>query len=198
MEVLHDRRSRTGQINCHSQSHAALSTYNCQTVSVTPEAIMIKPVFFGTALILLSACAPFEIYYKPGASVTKLQTDTTKCEVNALRDAPVANQIRQEAPYYIPGRTYCDGKGNCRRNGGYWRPGRVYTVDVNAPLRLKVLDLCMANKGYQRTEIPVCPQNVARAAPAAITQTLPRLTPNSCVIRNDGGSWQIVTTGGGQ
>jgi hypothetical protein len=171
---------------------------HCRDVSLIPEAVMIKTAVLGTALILLSGCAPFEIYYKPGASVTKLQTDTTNCEVSALRDAPVANQVRQDAPYYIPGRTYCDGNGNCHRNGGYWRPGRVYTVDVNAPLRLKVLDLCMANRGYQRTEIPVCSPNIARAAPAAITQTLPRLTPNSCVIHNDGGSWQIVTAGDAQ
>ncbi|MEP2027876.1 MAG: hypothetical protein ABJI96_04095 [Paracoccaceae bacterium] len=159
---------------------------------------MIKPTLLGATLLLLGACAPFETYYKTGASVAKLQTDTTNCEVKALRDAPVANQVRQSAPYYIPGRTYCDGNGRCHRNTGYWVPGRVYTVDVNAPLRLKVLDQCMARKGYQRTEIPVCSTSVARSVPAAITRTLPTLTPNSCVIRNEGGSWQIVTVGDSQ
>ena len=171
---------------------------HCQYVWIVPEVIMIRTALFGTALTLLGACAPFEIYYKTGTSVTKLQTDTTNCEVSALRDAPVANQIRQEAPYYIPGRTYCDANGNCHQGGGYWRQGRVYSVDVNAPLRQRVLDLCMANKGYQRTEIPVCSQSIARAAPPAITQTLPQLTSNSCVIRNEGGSWQIVTVGDAQ
>lgn len=176
--------------------HACMQHY--QFNKMIPRIAMIRTALIGTAFFMLSACAPFEIYYKTGASVSRMQTDTTNCEVKALRDAPVANQVRQEPSYYVPGRRHCDGKGRCRTHGGYWRPGRIYTVDANAPLRLKVLDQCMAAKGYQRTEIPVCSQSITRAVPPARTQTLPQLTPNSCVIRNDSGSWQIVTVGASQ
>jgi hypothetical protein len=154
---------------------------------------MVRPIVSVSILVVLGACAtPLEIYYKPGASVSRMQTDTTRCDVAALRDAPVANQVRQEPGYFIPGVRRCNGAGQCWTEGGYWRQGRVYTVDVNAPLRQRVTDQCMGAKGYQRTKVPACSQSVIDAAPPMATQTLPRLTPNSCVIKNEGGSWQIV------
>lgn len=154
---------------------------------------MIRSALFSAPLLLLSACTtPLEIYYKPGASVSRMQTDTNTCDVDALRDAPVANQVRQYPGYYVPGYRSCNNAGRCTVYPGYWAPGRLYTVDVNAPLRLRLTDQCMAAKGYQRTEVPACPQSIADSAAPAATQTLPRLTANSCVIRNESGSWQIV------
>ncbi len=152
-----------------------------------------RSLLFALFFLALGACAtPLELYYKPGADVTRMQTEETKCEVAALRDAPVASQVRQDPGLYVPGYRSCNGAGNCTYYPGFWRPGRVYSVDVNAPLRLRLMDQCMAAKGYQRTQIPQCSQSVAGSIAPAATRTMPALSANSCAIRNEGGSWQIV------
>ena len=113
-------------------------------------------------------------------------------EVKALRDAPVANQIRQNPPVYYPGRTVCDAGGRCVQLPGRWVPGGFYTVDVNAGLRQRVETLCMAGKGYEPVELPRCSPAVREAAPVRATLRLPPLTSSACVIRYDDRSWQIV------
>lgn len=145
-------------------------------------------------LVLLTACGPLSIFYKPGASVARMQSDQTNCEVDALKKAPVANQVRQRPPIYIPGNRFCNENG-CYTAPGYWVDGGIYTVDVNADLRGRVLAQCMAQKGYRPVEIPACPSSVASSVPPAQTTKLPTLTQNSCAIRNRDGSWQIVTRG---
>lgn len=122
-----------------------------------------------------------------------MQNDATLCEVKALKDAPVANQVRQRAPVYFPGSQYCGG-GGCYYRPGYWVDGGIYTVDVNRDLRIRVQNMCMADKGYQPVSIPRCSANVAASVPAGRTRTLPPLSASSCAIANDDGSWQIVST----
>ena len=152
-----------------------------------------RPVFRVCIVVAaLSACAPLSIYYKPGVSVSRLNTDRTECEVAALRDAPVSNQIRQNPPVYVPGDLVCDAAGNCLRRAGYWVSGGLYTVDVNADLRGRVKDICMAQRGYQPVSIPLCSDSVKRAAAPRATVQLPELSEASCAIRYDDGSWQIV------
>ncbi|MCR8827237.1 hypothetical protein [Pseudosulfitobacter koreensis] len=152
---------------------------------------------FATLLIMLAlpACAPLTLYYKPGVPVEKLKRDTTACQVQALRDAPVANQVRRTPPRYVPARRVCNSAGSCSTTGGYYLPGEIYTVDVNAPLRKRVEDQCMADLGYSPASIPACPQGIKQAAAPAATATLPRLTPKSCAIRNPDGTFQIVNQG---
>ncbi|SFT50098.1 hypothetical protein SAMN05216236_102223 [Sedimentitalea nanhaiensis] len=142
--------------------------------------------------LALGACGPLSLYYRPGVSVSRMETDTTQCEVAALRDAPVANQIRQSPPIYFPGGRYCTG-GGCYAAPGYWAGGGVYTVDLNSDLRQRVLDMCMAEKGYQPVSVPRCPEAVARQVPPAATRTMPVLTQGSCAVANKNGTWQIVT-----
>ena len=146
-------------------------------------------------LVVLGACQPVSMYYRPGVTVAKANDDRLDCEVSALRDAPVATQIRQQPSFYVPPRQYCDASGNCYVRGGYWEPGRVYTVDVNAGLRRQLTDRCMAQKGYAPVSIPPCPPSVADAAPRGATTVLPALTANSCSIRNNDGTFQIVNRG---
>ncbi|MEX0287324.1 MAG: hypothetical protein AB3N23_22175 [Paracoccaceae bacterium] len=147
------------------------------------------------ACLVLTGCGPLSIFYKQGGSVARMQTDQTNCEVSALKDAPVANQIRQRPPVYIPGNRYCNSSGQCYYSPGYWVDGGVYTVDVNANLRGRVLTQCMARKGYRPVEIPPCPSSVSNQVPPAQTQKFPPLTQSSCAIKNRDGSWQIVSRG---
>lgn len=143
-------------------------------------------------LAVVGACAPLQLYYKPGVSLDRLQSDQTACEVKALRDAPVATQTRVSPPYYVSARKYCDAAGQCHVRGGYWIPGDVYTVDVNEKLRQKVELSCMQSRGYSPASIPLCPPNVAQAAEPGKTTILPTLSETSCAIRNNDGSFQIV------
>ncbi len=146
-------------------------------------------------LLILSACGPLSLYYREGESVSRMQNETTNCQVQALKDAPVANQVRQSPPVYWPGRTYCDGRGRCYRNPGWWEPGRVYTVDVNQGLRNKVEAQCMAQKGYRPVSLPPCKQGVKSRVPPIRTTTLPPLSSASCFVKFDDGSFQIITPG---
>lgn len=146
-----------------------------------------------TSLVL--ACAPLETYYKPGASVATLNRDTTACEVKALKDVPASFQVRRKPPIFVPGNRSCDAAGKCTGSPGYYIPGGVESYDPNLGLRARVEVQCMADKGYAPVSIPPCPDSVAKAAPKAATTRLPRLSENSCVIRNSDGTFQIVTKG---
>lgn len=146
-------------------------------------------------MLALPACAPLTLYYQPGVPVAKLERDTTACQVRALRDAPVANQVRRTPTTYVPPRRICNSAGACSTTGGYYLPGEIYTYDVNGPLRKRVETQCMADLGYSPASIPACPQGVKQAAVPAATATLPRLTSRSCAIRNPDGSFQIVNQG---
>ena len=156
---------------------------------------MRTPIGIILAGLTLAACGPLSLYYRPGVSVTRMQTDTTNCEVAAIRDVPVANELRQRPPIFFPGSTYCDASGSCFHEPGYWMDGGVYTVDVNLDLRGRVLDICMAKRGYQPVTLPPCPASVSNAVPAVATVKLPTLTASSCVIRYNSGNWQIVNRG---
>jgi len=133
------------------------------------------------------------LYYRPGVPVARMQADTTRCETRALREAPVATQIRQYPPTYVAPRRVCDAQGNCWVRPGYWVEGPIYTVDANAGLRARVTRLCMAEKGYTPVSLPLCPDQVRRATPPGVTTVLPPLTQDACVIRHRDGTWQIVT-----
>jgi len=146
-------------------------------------------------LVALGGCLPLQTYYRAGASVAQLQSDQLACEVKALKDAPVAVQTRIGPPHYIPARKHCNHAGKCVVKGGFWVRGDVYNVDVNAELRERVELQCMAGRGYEPASIPACPPGIAQSAPQGVTDVLPPLTAQSCVIRNQNGTIQIVTRG---
>ena len=146
-------------------------------------------------LIGLGACAPLNTYYKAGADVTAVQRQTTACEVDALAKVPVSSQIRRAPPRFVPPREICNSAGRCRVIPGFYEPGAIYTVDPNIDLRNRVEAQCMADKGFTPVSIPACPSSIAQVAPRQATTTLPPLNDKSCVIRNDDGSFQIVTQG---
>lgn len=142
----------------------------------------------------LASCAPPAVYHQAGVSVARLQSDLLSCEVAALKDAPVANQIRRSPPVFVPSRRFCNSDGHCYHRGGYFVHGDVYTVDVNARLRGDLEDQCMTRLGYESVELPRCKAEVVRtpaAAPGRV-DVMQALTPDSCVARNDENRWQII------
>ena len=146
------------------------------------------------AILTATGCAPLTLYYKPGAEVSRMQTDSLLCETQALKDAPVASEIRQNPPVFFPGRQICNGT-DCYTGPGYWAEGSIYTVDVNRGLRTRIEQNCMANKGYQLTQLKICTPSIEQAAQPGQTTRLPSLSENSCAIRNKDGSFQIVEPG---
>ena len=155
--------------------------------------------FLFTALsagVMVAACSPLNTYYKPGASVAALNRDTTNCKVQALRDVPASTQVRRIPPEFVPPVRQCDANNRCTViRPGYFIPGEVISYDPNDKLRKQVEGQCMADKGYAPVSIPPCPDSIARSTPARATKTLPALNPKSCVIRNQDGSFQIITRG---
>ncbi|MEM6760586.1 MAG: hypothetical protein AAF601_14005 [Pseudomonadota bacterium] len=152
------------------------------------RALYLTPVLIGMA-----GCLPVDTFYDEGVSFAELERDNLACDVQALRDAPAANRTRQGPPRRIS-RTVCTAPGHCYATG-YWVPGEIYTVDVNAGLRRRVKGQCMADQGYRPVELPACPQSVAEAAPAGASDVLPRLTAQSCAIRRPDGRFRIVNKG---
>ncbi len=155
---------------------------------------MFKPLKFlcGSLLLLgAAACGPLPVYYKPGTETARLQTDELGCQAAALKDAPVANEIRQNPPIFYPGRKVCHS-GGCYYRPGYWVDGSIYTVDVNKPLRQRLEKSCMAAKGYQQITLKRCTQ---RSASAPAGPYLEPLTEASCAQRNRDGSISIRTGG---
>ncbi len=146
-------------------------------------------------VLTLTSCGPLSMYYREGESVSRMQTDTTECRVQAVNNVPVATQVRQSPPTYWPGRTYCHGNGRCYRSAGWWQPGQVYTVDVNQGLRNNVEAQCMARKGYRPVSLPPCRQNVKSRVPAQRTTQLPPLSTESCFVKFNDGAFQIITPG---
>ena len=148
------------------------------------------------SILLAVACSPLSVYYKQGGSVERLKRDQLMCETRALNEAPVSTVVRQGPPRYYPGGRYCNGSGNCYRRGGFWVPGEVYSTDVNRSLRSRIEAQCMADRGYQPIEIQRCSQGTASASTdTSRSDVLPPLTENSCAIRYDDGSIEIISAG---
>ncbi|MGR3759333.1 hypothetical protein ACUXV3_04280 [Roseobacteraceae bacterium NS-SX3] len=148
----------------------------------------LKPALAAALLLAAAGCGPLPAYYRAGAEVSRLETDTLACQTGALREAPVANEIRQRPPIYYPGYRHCHG-GNCYYRPGYWVDGGFYTVDVNQGLRQRLERACMAAKGYQQISLKRCPRS---AAPRQIPARLPPLTENACVIEDRDGRTRII------
>lgn len=161
-----------------------------QSVLSRPRSALPALAFAG---LVLAACGPLSMYYKAGTPVSEVNRTMINCEVEALEKVPMDRRIERDPVRIVP-RRVCDSAGNCsvfydRVGGG------VRTWDANADLRARVTNQCMIDKGYSNVDLPACPQAIRNAATAGATTVLPRLAPNSCVIRNNDGTFQIVTPG---
>ncbi len=151
--------------------------------------------FVFVVMLTLSACAPAPVYYREGASMAKMEDDLLNCKVAAVKDAPVATELRRGAPRYYPGYLRCNNSGHCYRTGGYFYPGEVYSVDVNASLRRDLENRCMARKGYAPVELPRCRAGTVGTVTTdqtTGTNIMPPLSENSCIIDGNGGPAQII------
>ena len=155
---------------------------------------MPMPLRFVLSALLfwVAACAPVSVYYRENAPVARQQSDLLACRVDSLDKAPVATEIREGPPRYVPGYRYCNNKGNCSYRGGYYVRGPVYSVDVNAGLRGDLETQCMGQKGYQPVALPRCTAGTT----VLTSDRMPALSETSCAYKDDQNRWQIVQPAG--
>lgn len=142
----------------------------------------------GAAFGLLAGCVPVEVYHKSGASLARLQSDETACQVSALKQVPV-NRMTRISPIRTLPQQICDRPGRCRVVYVEFG-GELETYDANAPLRKKVEAQCMADKGYAQVELPICTDNVPQTLPGKV----PPLSGASCAVRTKTG-YRVATPG---
>ncbi len=130
--------------------------------------------------LCLASCGPVAVYHKQQTSFAELDRDLLQCQIGALRDAPVANEIRRSPPVFRPGHRICTADG-CYTRPGYWIEGNIYTVDVNLDLRQRVEQTCMAQAGYTRLDAKRCPPGTPRPARAALGALNPA-TADQCAV----------------
>lgn len=145
-------------------------------------------------IVLLGGCAPLGVYYKAGAPVAAADRALLECRVDAANTVPVQQVTRVIPGPRMPPRRVCDSEGNCTMVPGHYMPPEIVSEDANARLRKQVVTQCMADQGYQFVRIPNCSAGISQAVTPQQTKVFPRLTGDSCVVR-DGGVWQIVTPG---
>lgn len=148
-----------------------------------------KHAITATLLVVLCGCAPPPVFYRAGATPAQMQSDLLRCEVSALEAVPIATVLRRDPPEYIPGAVVCDSSGTCVQQAGFYIPGAIFTEDANTALRAKVTQDCMERRGYGLIALRRC----AGAAPVPLPAdgVLPALSPQSCLIPQPGGKWQI-------
>jgi hypothetical protein len=152
-------------------------------------------ISFSVVLLGLASCGPLPVYYNATRDQAHTSSDTLACQVKALNEAPVANEIRHRAPSYYPGTRHCS-QGSCWSRPGYWVDGGSYTVDLNQGLRSRVEQSCMEQKGYSRVELPRCTKEQAAAlqSQSARSSGLSKngLSENACALRQKDGSTIIL------
>lgn len=97
--------------------------------------------------------------YKAGIDFAHLENDHADCEVAASQRVPQSMSTQSMPAYTVPEQTLCNQFGArtvCRQTGGQVTGGQVYTIDVNAPARRQVYELCMTHKNYQFVTLPAC------------------------------------------
>lgn len=138
-------------------------------------------------IAVLASCGNVGMFYREGADQSAVTRKQISCETAALKQAPIAQELRQRAPTYIPGDRYCRA-GGCYGRPGYWVDGGFYTVDANQSLRNSIITQCMADAGYGLIELPKCQGDKG----ASITRRQPALSDNSCAVQTADGQYHIV------
>lgn len=114
-------------------------------------------------LALLAACAGTgsePVWLKPGTPALAAEQDFLACAAEARRDFPADRRIATAPRVTVGvGVRRCSG-GFCY--GGFGQDPVIYDRDVNAGLRDRALDLCMATRGYVERSLPRCTTSAAR------------------------------------
>jgi len=122
---------------------------------------------FVLPVLVVASCqtGPVLMSYKAGTTFPQRQADYDQCKIAALNMVPSAPATDYKPGYYNPGVVQCSTIGNytsCNRVGAVSIPGSVTTYDRNQNLRDREIARCMASKGYQFLDRPICSSDEER------------------------------------
>ena len=112
-------------------------------------------------MLFLAGCepGPAAFYLQQGTTAGRTQSDITRCEVEAVNTVPSAIVQSVSPVYRTPDQTTCRETAlgiQCTTTPGTTYGGNVSTFDQNADLRSRVLNQCMASRGYSFVTLPHC------------------------------------------
>ncbi|TPW30138.1 hypothetical protein FJU08_12535 [Martelella alba] len=134
---------------------------------------MSKPVLTLSVCLLLVACqaGPINVLYKEGSTRDQRQEAYDQCMIEALKQVPQNMVTEVSGGYSVPGFISCEDKDDkrtyCTEVGGYVTPVTSESHDTNAALRARVVDRCLAEKGYTSIVRPICPSQQERSMAAS-------------------------------
>lgn len=110
---------------------------------------------------LLAGCepGPAAFYLQEGTTGGGTQSDLTQCEVEAVNAVPAAIVQTVSPVYRTSGTTDCRETVlgiQCTTRPGTTYGGNISNSDQNVGLRSRVLNQCMASKGYDFVTLPHC------------------------------------------
>lgn len=134
----------------------------------------------------------FSMWHKAGSTGPQTDLDTTNCEVEALQRVPQQQVATTTPSFTTPTQTFCNRIGTqtlCNTTGGQTYGGGTTVRDVNAELRNRVFNQCMASKNYSYVTLPPCPEGID--VRIGMTSYLP-LSRTSCYIAYPNGNGTIT------
>ena len=127
-----------------------------------------------TTLLTLAGCqaGPLDVLYKEGSTRSERQLAYDQCFISALKEVPQNMVTEVSGGDWIPGVVRCNTDSNnnttCGEIGGYTTPIDSYSYDTNKKLRDRVIDRCLADKGFSTIVRPVCKTREERATYAML------------------------------
>lgn len=130
--------------------------------------------------------------YKANTKYTEANKDLLACQVSAAQQVPVNNNSYTTPTWTTP--VSCStsfGYTNC--TGGNTYGGNLITQDVNMPLRNRVTEQCLQDKGYSLGKAPICDnatkrKHLAERGGRAVDTniSMPKLSEIDCIYTDDG------------
>lgn len=145
-----------------------------------------KRVAVLSALALISGCVsgPADLVHKTGSSLAQRQLAADQCRIESLRQVPQALVTETDPGYYNPGTIQCNTFGNmtsCNRVGAVNIPASSSTYDVNQSLRDRTIARCLASKGFDIVQKPICTSTKDATAYRAVRDNQPPAEQIACV-----------------
>lgn len=127
--------------------------------------------------------------WKTGATPLERLSDDNACSLQALSAAPRSLSTTATPVFTTPSNVQCTTYGsitNCQQYGGQTLGGNQSIVDLNAELRERVYQQCMAEKGYASTNLPVCSSDQRQFPIILKTSAVTPSASNVLCVTNEG------------
>lgn len=113
------------------------------------------------AAALLAGCVsgPVNMIHRTGSTFAERQLADDECSIASLQAIPQAMVTQTSGGYSNPGTLQCSTIGNmttCNRIGAVDVPARSTTSDANQDLRDRYIERCLASKGFDLIQMPLC------------------------------------------